>query len=325
MEFYLSPSATDYFNMPIQHAVGIVKEKMTKGFFPWLLNPFKRKYDVEVQLDLPVFFVCAKDLGKSLRLPEWHVCREDKYQPASDITGTERSVALSLPEYVEIPDEGSFAYERNGHLIDTQIIKAENEKVQPGQLLESRKGSFDWLGSYYGFMASYRCIFVRIDEIMLEEPRLAHPWGVASVILHELAHALMDTLEKPDLRFMVPVRKELAHSLDYYVEEAMANLIAYRSIRGRDVPCAGIENISVFMESQPFPYALGVKMGKAHRTRNSSLDFIIKSYILKWYNAKKCEATGIGDCRKWYEMIYDGKPFTDTDIKEQYETLFVKL
>lgn len=320
MEFYLSPAATGYFNIPIQHTVEIVKERMSRGFFPWLMQQFKRKYDIVAQFDLPVFFVCENDLGESLRIPDWHICVNDGYEPAGAST---KSVALNLPEYIKIPDEAAFNYNHNGRLIEPQMLQVREEELPPAIMLEKKEGSFDWYGLYYGYQASYRCIFIRIEKIMLEEPLLANAYGVASVVLHELAHALMDTHDEPNLRFTLPVKKELGLSLYYYVEEAMANLIAYRAIRGREVARGIIDDIALFMEGQPFPYALGVRMGKAKRIQYSSLDFIIKSYVLKWYSAKQGESTGIGDCGKWYGMIYAGAHFTDLDLKEQYQTLFV--
>lgn len=326
MEFYLTPAATTYFNFPVKQTIEIVKERMKKGFFPWLLNPFKRIYDVDAQFELPVFFVCEEDLGTSMPIHDWQICKEEDYVRATDISVAEKSAFLNLPELVSIPDAHKFDYERNGRLINPEILDSQNSEGQPGLRIEKQEGSFDWLGLYYGFRASLRCIFIRIEKIMLEKKGLANPFGVASIVIHELAHALMDSPLAEDLLFTMPVDPDLAASLGYYMEEAMANLIAYRSIRGRDVSRGTVADIAQFMKHQPFPYALGLRMGEAERTMYSSLDFIIKSYVLKWYNAKNLERKlGIGNCNEWFRMVFDENQFRDTDLKTQYDILFVKI
>lgn len=321
MEFYLTPNATAYFTEPIRDAIDIVKGKMVNGFFPWLMTPFKKKYPIEAQFDLPIFFVCENDLGKSMWIPEWHICKPEKYEHAIDYTGPGKSIALNLPEYVEIPNPHSFDYEQNGRLIDPKILRSLNAEDSLVLDVKTRVGSFDWLGLYYGFEGPLKGIFIRIEKIMRKEEDIANDYGVAVIVLHELAHALMDTRNSSELKFTAPVNRDLADSLSYYMEEAMANLVAYRSIRGREVSNDTVRRIARFMSGQPFPYSLGLRMGQATVTRHSSLDFLIKSYVLKWYDAKDGK-TGIGDCRKWYELIYEEKPFTDSDLEEQCEILF---
>ena len=161
---------------------------------------------------------------------------------------------------------------------------------------------------------------------MNEEPLLACPFGVGSVVLHELAHALMDPGCFSDLKFARPASKDVAEALDYCLEEALANLIAYRSIRNRSISRETVRDIAEFMKRQPLPYALGIKMGLAKLTKHASLDFIIKSYVLKWYMAKSDkEDLAIDDYKGWWEMIKKSDTFTETELKEQYERLFTKL
>ena len=161
---------------------------------------------------------------------------------------------------------------------------------------------------------------------MKEEPLLANSFGVTSVVLHELAHALMDPGSFSDLKFITPASKDVAEVLDFCLEEALANLIAYRSIRNRTISRETLRNIAEFMKHQPLPYALGIKMGLAELTKHASLDFIIKSYVLKWYMAKSDkENLAINDYIGWWRMVMKSEPFTDIELKEQYETLFTNL
>ena len=128
-----------------------------------------------------------------------------------------------------------------------------------------------------------------------------------------------------DLKFTTPASKQVADALDYCLEEALANLIAYRSIRNRRIKKEDVRDIAEFMKHQPMPYALGIKMGLAELTKHASLDFIIKSYVLKWYMAKSDqEDLAIADYKGWWDMVKKAGPFTDIELKEQYETLFSK-
>lgn len=157
---------------------------------------------------------------------------------------------------------------------------------------------------------------------MNEEPLLACPFGVGSVVLLELAHALMDPGCFSDLKFARPASKDVAEALDYCLEEALANLIAYRSIRSRKISRETVSSIAEFMKNQHMPYSLGIKMGLAERTKHASLDFIIKSFVLKWYRAKSDkENLAIDDYKGWWGMVKKSDPFTETELKEQYERL----
>ena len=143
------------------------------------------------------------------------------------------------------------------------------------------------------------------------------------MVLHEIAHALMDPGCFSDLKFTTPASKQVADALDYCLEEALANLIAYRSIRNRSISRKTVKDIAEFMKRQPMPYALGIKMGLAQLTNHASLDFIIKSYVLKWYMAKSDqEDLAIADYKGWWDMVKKTGPFTDTELKQQYEILF---
>ena len=240
----------------------------------------------------------------------WHNLNHDR-----------RFNALNMFETLQIPAEGSIPTPSDFDYRHYEFSPENGLNDNPQPIVVERVGSFDWLGIYYGFNAAYRRIFIRIDKI-LAEPFLNDAFGVASVVLHELAHALMDT--KPtELKFETPVSRKNADTLDFYMEEAMANLIAYRSIRSRVINKDKVEKIAHFMMSQPAPYALGVKMGIAKNTRYSSLDFIIKSYVRDWYLAK-CEHhhMAIKDLTTWVKLISIPTSFTDVDLKDQIQNLF---
>lgn len=307
MDFLSTTTAERQFSSLIEEVREIVKDRMKSGFIPWLLQRFEKKfYDPKEQFALPVLFVAEEDLDKTIPIYEWIGFRES---------------VLKFPDTVKVPSAGDFDYRHN--LLENIESVFNTKKDDEQQLVVEWKGSFDWLGLYYGFKSSFRGIFIRIEKIMKEEPWLANSFGVESVVLHELAHALMDPGCFSDLKFVRPASKDVAEVLDFCLEEALANLIAYRSIRNRSIPRGNVRDIAEFMKHQPLPYALGIKMGLAELTKHASLDFIIKSYVLKWYMAKSDkEDMAIDDYMGWWGMVKKTGAFTDTGLKEQYEILF---
>ncbi|MCH5237912.1 MAG: hypothetical protein J1E95_08960 [Muribaculaceae bacterium] len=307
MEFLSTPNAERQYSSLIGEVKEFVKDRKKSGFLPWLLQRFEKKfYDSSVQFALPIFFVAEEDLDKTIPIYDWIGFRDS---------------VLKFPDTVKVPSAGDFDYRHNLLENIERAFNPQNENQK--QLLVEWKGSFDWLGLYYGFKSSFRCIFIRIEKIMKEVSLLSNPFGVTSVVLHEVAHALMDPGCFSDLKFTTPASKQVADVLDYCLEEALANLIAYRSIRSRKISRETVRSIAEFMKNQPMPYSLGIKMGLAERTKYSSLDFIIKSYVLKWYMAKSDkENLAIDDYKGWWGMVKKSGPFTDTELKEQYERLF---
>ena len=307
MDFLFTTAAERQYSTLIGEVKEIVNIRMKSGFIPWLLQRFEKKfYDPVRQFALPVFFVAEEDLDKSIPVYNWIGFHDS---------------ALKFPDTVKVPSAGDFDYRHNLFENIERVFNPQNENEK--QFIVEWKGSFDWLGLYYGFKSSFRCIFIRIEKIMKEEPLLATPLGVGSVILHEVSHALMDPGCFSDFKFTRPASKDVAEVLDYCLEEALANLIAYRSLRNRSIKRETIRNIAEFMKKQPMPYALGIKMGLAELTKHASLDFIIKSYVLKWYMAKSDqEDLAIADYKGWWEMVKKTGSFTDTELKEQYEILF---
>lgn len=307
MEFLMTLNAETLYKFQIEEVEEIITRRMTSGFFPWLLLRFADKiYKLDEQFGLPIFFVAEEDLGKTIPVTHWVGFVDTR---------------LKLPDNITVPSAKEFDYRHN--LLET-VERDFNSQTEKGDGFSVEwKGSFDWLGLYYGFKSSFRCIFIRIEKIMKEEKLLSNPSGVAVVVLHELAHALMDPGCFPDLKFIRPASKKLAEALDFCMEEALANLIAYRSIRNRSIPRDTVRDIEFFMKGQPFPYALGVKMGLSEKTIHSSLDFIIKSYVLNWYMAKSVKGNlAIDDYMGWWKMVNVAEPFTDTQLKEQYKILF---
>ena len=310
MEFLSTPNAATHYASVIEKVKGIVTDRMKSGFLPWLLQRFERKfYDSGVQFALPVFFVGEEDLDKTIPIYDWIGFRDS---------------ALKFPDTVKVPSASDFAYRYKKLEKIERVFNHQNGYEK--HFIVEWKGSFDWLGLYYGFKSSFRCIFIRIEKIMKEEPLLACPSGVGSVMFHELAHALMDQGTHTELKFVRPASKDVAEALDFCLEEALANLIAYRSIRNRSILRKTVNDIAEFMKHQPMPYALGIKMGMAELTKHASLDFIIKSYVLKWYMAKSDNKDmSIDDYTGWWAMVKKTEPFTDTELKEQYDILFSKI
>lgn len=309
MDFLSTTNAERNYPLLLEEVKEIVKERLKVGFLPWLLKIFgKYFYNIEEQFGLPVFFVTEDDLNKTIPIYDWIGFHDS---------------ALKFPVSINVPSAGDFNYREN--LLENMwgILNSQDEN-EFSWVLEW-KGSFDWLGLYYGFKSPFRCIFIRIEKIMKEESLLAHPCGVASVVFHELAHALMDPGPFSGLNFIRPASEQVAKALDYCLEEALANLIAYRAIRNRTISRKTVNQIAEFMKHQPLPYALGIKMGLAQLTKHSSLDFIIKSYVEKWYMAKSPkEKWPIDDYKWWWKKIITPVPFTDIELKEQIEILFAK-
>ena len=310
MKFYFSPEVVSEYFFEAEQTVEIVESRMKQGFIPWLLNVFKRHYKIERQFDLPILFVTDEDLGRNMDEICWHLQEKTRRFNAID-----EHEMCQIPAEGRIPSPSNFDYRHYEFSLENEF----NASEQP--IVVERVGSFDWLGIYCGFNSPYRRIFIRIDKI-LEEPCLKDSFGVASVVLHELGHALMDT-KSTVLKFETPVSQKNGNTLDFYMEEAMANLFAYRAIRGRNFKRGSAVGIAWFMMRQPAPYALGVKMGMAKTTRYSSLDFIIKSYIRNWYLAK-CDHhhMAIKDLAAWVKLISTPSFFTDNDLKDQIHTLF---
>lgn len=230
--------------------------------------------------------------------------------------------ALNLPKWVVIPDETQFSF------ISTNIFSShdkyklgESENLQNPNFGLSRRTnesivSSDWLGIYQTIGQS-RFIFIRIDEIM-REPLLNNAIGVASVVIHELGHAIMDPRIPVQLDFRENLHPMVANLFRYVLEESLANWIAYHCINGSS-PYEN--NVVEFMRTkQPFPYPLGVKFGEA--TSIKAIEYIRKfyRYIECWYKAK----TGIKieNVAGWFRLILAVFAFTTADLRNQIETLF---
>lgn len=306
MEFLSTREAERQYAATISDVKEIVKERMEVGFFPWLLRGFSKYYNVDDQFALPVFFVTEGDLGHTIPVTEWIGFVDTR---------------LKLPDDIEIPSPHEFDYRHN--LLEDAEGLLNSQMKNEEQIVVEWKGSFDRLGLYYGFKSSFRCIFIRIEKIMKEVKLLSSPSGVASVVMHELSHALMDPGCFPDFKFVRPASEKVAETIDYFLEEALANLIAYHSMRHWHITKAAVRDIAEFMKGQPKPYALGIKMGLVNSTKYSSPNFVIKSYVLKWFMAKSDkESLAIDDYRGWWVMVNKAGPFTDTELREQYKMLF---
>lgn len=344
MEYYLTPAATLY-KIEIDEAVAIVDHQIQKGFIPWLIPKIAMEpigEGIFHQFDLPIFFVTEDDLGKDVDLRNWYVvthrtllvptatisCPPDFntilprpwysddniLAPATNIYGSNRDIAIDIPKKVSIPEASEFEYP----IIEFPQCFEEynNTPYEQTEYYQIKKRSSDWIGVYYGYNSSYRCIIIRIEKI-LKQTSINTPHGVASTIIHELCHALLDC-NSLGLKFKSSVSKGIVDLISYYMEEAMANLFAFRAIRSRSFNKRYLDYIYGFMLTQPFPYALG---GELAATQNLS-DFTIHNYISKWYKAKCCNLW-IDDWKTWLIQIR-AMNFNVNDVKKQYETLFSK-
>lgn len=344
MEYYLTTSATAY-KFVIDDSVAIVDHQLQEGFIPWLLpkiafEPIGCK--IYPKFDLPIFFVTEDDLGKDVDLRNWYVvthrtllvptskiyCLPDFNTilprpwysddnilvPATNIYGYNRDVAIDIPKKVSIPEASEFEYP----IIEFPQCFEEynNTPYKQTEYYQIKKRSSDWIGLYYGYNSSYRCIIIRIEKI-LKQTSINTPHGIASTIIHELCHALLDC-NSLGLKFKSSVSNGIVDLISYYMEEAMANLFAFRAIRSRSFNKRSLNYIYRFMLTQPFPYALG---GELAATQNLS-DFTIHNYITKWYKAKY-GILSIDDWKTWLKQI-QAKNFYEFDVKNQYTTLFSK-
>lgn len=329
------------------------------------------RYEKYLHFDLPIFFVGENDLGKNFPIYDWYVVtkrsiipsakrrlspsivfpkewhgNDGKLVPAtmvqksrsyfnSDFYLIEDEQSVNLPYDIQVPEAVSFDYNhRDIEKIFKQISETRDDLwyKNDNDLFPIEKSvSHDWVGMYYGYETSLRCIFIRIEKI-LSDPFLkgSAPYlsgmdhiGTSCIILHELYHAMTDerALKTLPMIFKEGCDMNIAELIRYVMEESMANLFAFRSIRNRFLQRRDLIEIAGFMESQPFPYALGKRIGDAKKTLQNSLDFSFQQYLTKWYRAK----TGVipvTDYRSWCRLILQKDPFTDVNIKQQIQSLF---
>lgn len=347
MNYYFSQNSSKYFPNPIEDIVRIVDYRMLQGFVPWLLKVlYGTNYDEYEHLDLPIFFVTEDDLGQNIPRNNWigvggrsiHLHMRAHLPIPADFVLWENICKDSyLPETVSIPDAVAFNYKEEilNALEDVASKQDFNDpKFQWEDYPIERVDSFDWLGLYYGYPSTFRCIIIRIEAI-LNNPLLngSSPFGIhnnavggASIVLHELGHAILDPCcpsnnSLAHLQFSIRTSPKIAKTIEYVMEEAMANLFAFRSTRSINLKRPQIEDIANFMKNQPFPYALGLRIGDATKTYRKSMDFLFQTYITKWYRAKTGKIP-ITNYANWIRMILRKRSFNDCDIRDQYQTLF---
>lgn len=334
---------------------------------------YGKRYEEYLHFDLPIFFVGENDLGKNIPIYNWSVVTKRSIIPSSkrrlspslvfpkdwhsnadtpvpativqksksnfnsDFYLIKDEQSVNLPDDIHVPEAVSFEYKhRDIEKIFKQISETQDDLgyTNDNDLFPIEKSvSHDWVGVYYGYRTSLRCIFIRIEKI-LSDPLLNGSAsylsgndhiGTSCIILHELYHAMTDE-NMPALKTVPMIFKEgcdmkIAELIRYVMEESMANLFAFRSIQNIFLQRRDLIDIARFMESQPFPYALGKRIGEAKKTLQSLLDFTFKQYLTKWYRAK----TGVipvTDYRSWCRLILQKDPFTDVNIKQQIQSLF---
>lgn len=321
MEYYLTLNATVY-KFDIDKAVEIVDHQIQEGFIPWLISKIPDE-PIYHKFDLPIFFVTENDLGKTVDLKDWQVVTHRTFleptsknfflkdiftilprpwyssdcilAPGMSIYGDTRDIAVDIPEKVNIPKASEFEYPNLE--LPQGSVKNDNDSHKQDEFYPVEiKCSSDWIGIYYSYNSSYRCIIIRIEQI-LRHNSIYTPHGIASTILHELCHALLDC-NSSCLKFKSSVSNSIVDLISFYMEEAMANMFSFRALRSRSFNKRHLDYIYKFMLTQPFPYALG---GRLAATQKIS-DFTIQSYILKWYKAKY-GILCIDDWKTWLKQI----------------------
>lgn len=291
-------------------------------------------------------------LYPSIVFPKERYTRGSRIVPATMVQGAtsylsyffpdsyvlEEEQSVRLPDAIQVPEPGGFDYKHKDVEEILRQIAENRDDFNPNShrtfLPIEKSVSCDWVGKYYGYETPLRCIFIRIEKI-LSDPFLngsASPEsfgmnhvGTSCIILHEIFHAMVDekmpkTVRTP-MMFEYGCHKHVANLINYVMEESMANLFAYRSIRNRFIQKEDLRGVARFMDFQPFPYALGKRIGEAEKTLRSSLDLWFKQYLTKWYRAKTGHIP-IADYRSWCRLILQNPPFTDVDVRQQIRSLF---
>lgn len=311
-QFLLTPNALSICKSELPEIYSIISDRTTQGFFPFVHNVSRaREYGMMTWDRLPIYFVTDNDLGKTININDCIVAL-----PLDNGTITmvspKRHLEVIVPKYIEsfnldkildvANERGNRDGQTEGELELTELIKLHHY---------SGVKDSNWLGLYEGgyFLFGNTSIFIRIDKIKSNN-LLNSPIGIASVILHEMGHAIMDN----DENF-----QKLPRVIKHLVEEPLANYIALRCLRSRRSKRDknDISNVEQFMRSQRSPYPLGVKIANA---QGKQLDFIGKTYILRWIKAKK--SSPIRNLLRWVYLVNNTPSFTDSDLKDQIKCLF---
>lgn len=294
---------------------------MVNSKLKFLLNDTSlgRFFTPDERLDLPIFFVTEADLGKRLPKKDFMHVEKRYLEKESDFNDSR-----SLPETVSVPDSKQFDFnderiaEKIKGLDNSEALQNPNLGIRPPDELNS---SSDWLGLYYGFHSKYRSIFIRIDEIM-REPLLCNSIGVASVVAHELGHAIMDSATHVtsayELKFREKISPSVATLIYYLLEESLANLIACRCSNGLSPYETNV--IEFMLSKQPFPYSLGAKLGMATSSHSYEVMREIQKYTVGWYKAK--DGRQIQNISEWIRLILSKSAYTPDDLGSQIIALF---
>lgn len=309
MEFYITKRAQDYssWSLPsnlIDNVIGAINEQCRRG----ILHSFKSGNPGCD--DVPVFLVVEEDLGCDLATSQFSAIVARDY--GSTLYFAASMMRLPLPSSIPVPKE---VYDYVGIPEMLQEMTAEQA---PSYLSEEefysieRKPNTNWLGMYCEYSSGLRGIFIRLDKTY-NTSLLRSATGIASVIFHELGHAIMDV--------DFSCRANAPDAASYVVEEALANLIAYRSVFAYvGKRSADAKNVGRFMLNQPYPYPLGAIIGDGLDGR-TGLDL---EYCDKWMKLK-LRHDPFNDFVGWLRQVlapYVTRPFTTDDLKIQVDTLF---
>lgn len=325
MEYIASSDAWNRFHSHIVEVLRMCNYRLHNGFMPWLLqyvntiystgiNSFLPRVDVKLHpalQNLPIIFITETDFnsdGKSNgyvipcqdldSIPERYLRKykdscydyEDEFYFRDYPWEIDEQKSEIQPCEIGIPPETEFVSIQN---YDEEIQRLINEgNIEDIETVTQPKYIFckpDWLGIYYTYKSCFpHSIYIRIEKILENKLNVV---GILSVVLHEIAHAIMDT----------PMHMPTSHidELFFYVnEEAMANAFAYRTLCTRTLNKRHpfVMDVEAFMQLQPFEYTLGLIIAKAVD------DFTIKSYLTNLCKAKYINK--LSNPRVWFPRVH---------------------
>ena len=150
-------------------------------------------------------------------------------------------------------------YENIATLVHTIPIKLKDKGALPKDNRElDGENCIDFLGVYFQNSGYIELYVDRIYELANKDDK-KFKWLFAKVLIHELAHAVLDIL---NLEITTPYVNKISYNTDFgrWREESMANAIALRIIK--DFGDKDFYNYAklFMMRQQPKEYALGVLM-----------------------------------------------------------------
>lgn len=214
-------------------------------------------------------------------------------------------------------------------ILDEVNHMEENEQAdKPGNDI-ARISSIDLWGIYtreypqsgaYGIEDSHPRIFIWVDKILEYVNEDRHKFQVlsAQVILHELAHAMMDINIAGVYRSSF---NRAAFSPSFYSlkEESLANAISL-SLLESHIDTADMDFIKNVIKQQPFEYALGLDYYEGVKP---SIPYSVRN----WIHLKESMNYSQAVVREWVKYVYGPKPLEGAQLmlldSNMYSTEFL--